>query len=74
MPTKTQIIKTGQKLLTQNPYWEMICPACERKIKLKSKLVFTGKDEVEAECPKCKANLKLTNLKEIMYGFGKPFL
>lgn len=71
MPTKSQIIKNGQKLLTQNQHWEMICPACDRKIKLKSKQVFTGKDEVETECPKCKTNLRLTNLKDIMYNFGK---
>ena len=71
MPTKSQIIKEGQKLLTQNQDWETTCPICNREIKLKSKQVFTGKDEVEVVCPKCKVDFTISNLKEVMYNFGK---
>ena len=71
MATKSQLIKNGKELLLQNKYFEETCPHCKKKIKIKTKDIFSGKDTFSFVCDKCDNTLEFVGLQDFLYNIGK---
>ena len=71
MATKQQIIKQAKELLQQNTYFEDKCPFCKKTIKIKTKELFSGKDDFVFTCNHCKNEIAFTDLTNTLYDFGK---
>ena len=71
MATKSQLIKKGKEILLQNKCFEEACPCCKRKLKIKTKELFSGKDSFSFVCDKCDNALEFVELQDFLYDTGK---